>query len=46
LGETDYPCGGDEATEIYLAATGKGLEIAHQRRNRNYRLDLLTVASS
>jgi len=41
LGETDYPCGGDEATELFMSAVGNDLTIVEQRRNPHYRLDLL-----
>jgi SAM-dependent methyltransferase len=40
LGKTDYPCGGDEATSIFLTAS-EHLRIVEQRRNSDYRLDLL-----
>jgi cyclopropane fatty-acyl-phospholipid synthase-like methyltransferase len=46
LGETDYPCGGDEACNIFMAAAKNDLQVIKQRRNRDYRLDLLGLASS
>ena len=45
LGETDYPCGGDEATELFMSAVGNDLTVAEQRRNPHYRLDLLMCAT-
>ena len=44
LGETDYPCGGDEATEVFMSAIRNDLKIAEQRRNPHYRLELLVRA--
>jgi SAM-dependent methyltransferase len=41
LGETDYPCGGDEATSVFLSAAGERIRIVEQRRNPDYRLELL-----
>jgi len=46
LGETDYPCGGDEAAELFISAAGKNLTIAEQCQNSDYRLDLLVCARS
>jgi SAM-dependent methyltransferase len=46
LGETDYPCDGDEAAELFISAAGKNLRIAEQHRNSDYRLDLLLCARS
>lgn len=46
LGETDYPCGGDEAAELFMSAAGKNLRIGEQRQNSDYRLDLLVCARS
>ena len=45
LGETDYPCGGDEACDIFISAAKNDLQVIKQRRNRDYRLDLLGLAS-
>jgi SAM-dependent methyltransferase len=36
---TDYPCGGDEASEAFIAASG--LTVTRQRREASFRLDLL-----
>ena len=41
LGETDYPCGGEEACNIFIAAVTSDLRIIEERRNSDYRLDLL-----
>jgi hypothetical protein len=41
LGETDYPCGGEEACNIFIAAVTNDLRIIEERRNSDYRLDLL-----
>ena len=41
LGETDYPCGGDEACSIFIAATKESLKVVQSQRNEDYRLDLL-----
>ena len=46
LGETDYPCGGDEATGIFKSTAGKYITVAEQHRNPDYRLDLLVRARS
>ena len=37
--ETDYPCAGDTASEIFIKAANLG--VARQRREAQYRLDLL-----
>jgi 2-polyprenyl-3-methyl-5-hydroxy-6-metoxy-1,4-benzoquinol methylase len=42
-GETDYPCQGNQAVEIFLTQTAKVLKPALQVRTRHYRLDSLTV---
>lgn len=42
--ETDYPLSGDEATEIFLAATAGRLRPRARRRTPDYRLDLLEAA--
>ena len=42
-GETDYPCQGDQAVEIFLSQTVKMLKLTHQVRTKHYRLDSLTV---
>ena len=41
LGDTDYPCGGDEACGIFLSETEESLKVAQWRRSEKYRLDLL-----
>ena len=46
LGETDYPCGGDEAADLFLSATDKDLRLIDQRRTPDYRLDLLVRGSA
>lgn len=46
LGETDYPCGGDEAADLFLSTTDQALTIVDQRRTPDYRLDLLVRAPS
>ena len=43
LGPTDYPLGGDEAVELFIAATPAWRRVAG-RREAEYRLDLLTAA--
>jgi trans-aconitate methyltransferase len=43
-GETDYPCGGDQAVEYYLSKCGRRLIPLAHRREPQYRLDLLTRA--
>jgi hypothetical protein len=40
-GETNYPCGGDEAVEHYLVACGDRAKSIVHRRESLYRLDLL-----
>ena len=42
LGETDYPLGGDEAADLFIAATTPPLGRPTSRREPEYRLDLLT----
>lgn len=44
LGETDYPLGGDEAAERFIAAVAPRWRPAEARREPEYRLDLLTAA--
>ncbi len=44
LGETDYPLGGDEAAELFIAAAEPRWRPASARREREYRLDLLSAA--
>jgi len=44
-GQTDYPCQGDEAVEYYLAACNAELSPLLQRREPQYRLDLLARKS-
>lgn len=41
LGETDYPLGGDEAADLFIAATAPRWRPAASRREPEYRLDLL-----
>jgi SAM-dependent methyltransferase len=41
IGETDYPCGGDEAADIFLAESAETLRLLLQHREENYRLDLV-----
>jgi SAM-dependent methyltransferase len=41
-GETNYPCGGDEAVERFVAACGDRVIPVLSRREPLYRLDLLT----
>jgi SAM-dependent methyltransferase len=41
IGETDYPCGGDEAADIFLTESAETLRLLLQRREENYRLDLV-----
>ena len=45
LGETDYPLQGDEAAELFIAATRPRLRAAAARREPRYRLDLLSAES-
>lgn len=40
LGETDYPCSGDEACSIFITATEEFLKVGQSLRNEDYRLDL------
>ncbi|WP_336492371.1 SAM-dependent methyltransferase [Methylobacterium nigriterrae] len=40
-GETDYPLGGDEAAELFLARAAPFAEICRQSRSERYRLDVL-----
>ncbi len=40
-GETDYPCTGDQAATLFLAATADALDATHHERHPSYRLDLL-----
>ena len=44
LGETDYPLGGDEAAERFIAAVAPRWRPTMARREPEYRLDLLTAA--
>jgi trans-aconitate methyltransferase len=44
LGATDYPCGGDEAVEIYRAACAESMALKLHRREAEYRIDLLERA--
>lgn len=44
LGETDYPLGGDEAAELFIAAAAPRWRSAAARREPRYRLDLLIAA--
>ena len=44
LGATDYPCGGDEAAEIYRSACAEWLSTKLHRREAKYRIDLLERA--
>jgi cyclopropane fatty-acyl-phospholipid synthase-like methyltransferase len=46
LGETDYPCGGDESAGIFLLTCAEDLKLLRQYRNSEYRLDLLAAAPS
>lgn len=41
LGETDYPLSGDQATEALMAGTEGFLDVLHQGREAEYRLDVL-----
>jgi 2-polyprenyl-3-methyl-5-hydroxy-6-metoxy-1,4-benzoquinol methylase len=41
LGDTDYPCSGDEACNIFISTAKQSLKVVQWRRNENYRLDLL-----
>ena len=44
LGETDYPLGGDEAAEFFIAAAAPRWRPVASRREAEYRLDLLGAA--
>ena len=44
LAETDYPLGGDEAAERFIAAVAPRWRPAAARREPEYRLDLLTAS--
>ena len=44
LGATDYPCGGDEAVEIYRAACAELMSSKLHRREAQYRIDLFERA--
>jgi SAM-dependent methyltransferase len=44
LGETDYPCGGDEACNIFFSSEKQALKVVERRRSQDYRLDLLVLA--
>jgi SAM-dependent methyltransferase len=46
LGDTDYPCGGEEACNIFISALNKELKVIERRRTQDYRLDLLGWSSS
>ena len=41
LGDTDYPCSGDEACNIFVSSTNQSLKVVQWQRNEDYRLDLL-----
>lgn len=43
-GATDYPCGGDEAVQIFLARSIDVLKPTLQRRREHYRIDVLTAS--
>lgn len=43
-GDTDYPCGGNEAAEIFLARAIDILKPCLQRRREHYRIDVLTAS--
>jgi predicted TPR repeat methyltransferase len=43
-GATDYPCGGDEAVEIFLTRSIDVLKPTLQRRGEHYRIDVLTAS--
>ena len=45
LGETDYPLGGDEAADAFIAAAAPGWRLAEARREPQYRLDLLAAVA-
>jgi len=40
-GETDYPCTGDEAAELFIATADPALHVVGHQRRPEYRLDLL-----
>jgi predicted TPR repeat methyltransferase len=40
-GETDYPCTGDEAADLFRATCGHRLSTLRQDRHAEYRLDVL-----
>jgi 2-polyprenyl-3-methyl-5-hydroxy-6-metoxy-1,4-benzoquinol methylase len=42
--ETNYPLSGDEAAELFIAATAGTLTLMAQQRTEDYRLDLLMAA--
>ena len=44
-GLTDDPCSGDTAASFFIAATAPYLQPILQRREPNYRLDLLSLSS-
>lgn len=44
-GLTNYPCGGDEAADLFIAATAPVLRVRHAHRKPEYRLDVLTRSS-
>ena len=44
LGDTDYPCSGDEACDIFISTAKESLKVVQWRRNEDYRLDLLRLA--
>jgi SAM-dependent methyltransferase len=43
-GPTNYPCGGDEAAELFITAVAPDLRVHRTRREQEYRLDVLTRA--
>jgi predicted TPR repeat methyltransferase len=44
-GETDYPCTGDQAAELFREASGARLKTLRQERTDAYRLDVLQADS-
>lgn len=42
LGETNYPQSGDEAADGFIAGSAHFMQVAHQERAEQYRLDVLT----
>jgi 2-polyprenyl-3-methyl-5-hydroxy-6-metoxy-1,4-benzoquinol methylase len=40
---TDYPCGGDEAAQIFLAHSSTAFKPSLQRRREHYRIDVLAA---